>query len=732
MTTLFDLLRRHAQGQPDAPFITHPRSETTLTYGASLDLALRLQAFLRARGGAPGDRIVLVLVNHWIFHPLLAACAEAGRVLVPVNAELHPQEMAFILEDAAPSLVITEWEMDLGNRFANVPKMTIAALCDGVHVPSSIPASDAPVSPQEDDVVLLVYTSGTTGSGKAVMLTHRNLISMAGLLAGFYRIGPDDRFLCILPLHHMNGIMITGLLPLFAGAHTVLSDLFAATNAKWYWETVAKHRITVLSLVPSIMAMLLRLFPNGTATDRRVVRLAFCGTAPLAEETWADFERRFDVPVYQGYGLTETTTWVTSTPFDPAHRHDSVGIPLGAEVRIDATVANAAGRAEGEILLRGPMVMPGYYRRNALTRESFRDGFLKTGDIGFLDEDGALHVSGRKKEIIIKNGININPTEIDATLRRHPAVLECKTLGLPDPIVGERVCSVYVPAHPDAPADVADLMAWVRSQMSAFYVPDRIEALGHLPKGPTGKVVIKTLRGILGGELAADALKQLTAWKYKRAQPSDPDAILQILAAAYRRGRPVPLLLYWGCGRRDTLSEIDRMAMDRLAEYLGNANLLACAPPALTVMLNDVHSTINEIPTACFERYYDAVAAYASSVGFTALRQSDVWRAVGLDLVDIKTQAMAPEFDEPWRDLPNRFHLVARSERHHNGACSERGARLYAYACLKEGAAFAAHFPGHLFLTYNGPDMDPLLPALPKLYLYSYKKGKTEKPWFLE
>ncbi|MCZ6766561.1 MAG: class I adenylate-forming enzyme family protein [bacterium] len=728
MMSLLEMVRQQAKKAPEAPFATHICAGTTLTYGAFADLADRLRAYLHERGTLPGDRIALVSTNHWVFHPLLAACAEEGRILVPVNPELHPDELRFILEDATPTLIVDDEPRAYGKRFDRMERTTTEELLQ--EAASLDPAGTATLT-SDTDVVLFVYTSGTTGSGKAVMLTQKNLVSMAKLLADFYDVRSDDRFLCVLPLHHMNGIMITGILPLVAGAQTVLADLFGFTNAKFYWEAVSKFGITIPSLVPSIMAILLRLFPNGPREDLTNVRYAFCGTAPLADDLWQAFEKRFGMSVYQGYGLTEGTTWATCTPFDPNHRHDTVGVPLGTEIVVDGQVTNVSGQKEGQILFKGPMVMKGYYRKARLTKEIFRGEFLKTGDIGYFDEDGELHITGRKKEITIRNGININPVEIDDVIRRHQAVAECKTIGLDDKITGEAIATVCVAVDPTKSPDGTTIKDWVRDNMSAFYVPDQVTFMGYLPKGPTGKVTVKTLKKILTGELAEEALKKLTAWKYKRSKPSDAERIIEILQSAYLKGAPVRFLTYWGCGKRDSIMDIDKTTIDRLAEYLRDADLVEQARPTLTMMLNDMHSTINGIPRAQFETYYAEIAEYAHSAGFLTVFQSAAWRNAKLDVGAVIEEARSRAFDERWAAFPDREKLLVQAGKHFRGDCNESGARSYALACLTERGTFAKQFPEHIFLTYNGPSMNACLPDLPTLYLYSYKKGKTEKPWFL-
>ncbi len=727
-STILETLRERASDGPDACFLHHRPLDHSLSYAELLEETEKIADCLQEQGIGKGKHVALVATHHWAFFPLLAACSARGSVLVPVNPDLHPDELAFILEDAAPSLIISEESVRLTKRFDRIPQLTIDELL--AHTAGGI--GGLPESPEPpEDVALMVYTSGTTGSGKAVMLSQSNLLSMAHLFRDFYEIRPTDNFLGVLPLHHMNGIMMTGLLPLVAGARVTIADVFSYLNAKLYWRTVEEEGTTICSLVPSIMAMLLKLFPYGIENGTEQVRFGFCGTAPLPADLWRTFEERFDFPIYQGYGLTETTTWATCTPFEAVHKYDTVGVPLGTEIKIDPSGFPTEEVVRGEVLICGPIVMTGYFKKGRLTREQFRGRFLKTGDIGFIDSDGELHITGRKKEIIIRNGININPQEIDDVLGRHPGVAESKTLGVADEISGEAIVSVCVCNDAGTPPDATNIKQWVRDNMSAFYVPNRVTTMGYLPKGPTGKVAIKQLEKILSGDLASDVLKKLTSWKHKRSAPSDAESIRGRIQTALIRGEPVRFLTYWGCGNRESISEIDRIAIERLVEYMSGMSLVQQARGELTIMLNDVHSRINTIPADRFEQYYGEIGEFSRSLGLKTIYQTEAWKSAGLDLDQILQEARTSTFDDEWNALPIRDQLLSQSARHFQGECSVTGARQYALACRREAPAFAELFPDDVFITYNGPVFDLCLPDLPKLYIYSYKKGKTEKPWFL-
>jgi len=720
---------KFARSDPQAIFSTHQHTGHDLSYLEFAQLSKKLCTLFASMALKKGSRVALLTTNHWLLHPLLISCANQELVLVPINPELHHDEIVFILEDAAPSLIIAESTDNIDKRFKQIDQISLAKLL------SDIKNLD-PVVVQNDeinrDVVLIVYTSGTTGVGKGVMLSEQNLYSMATLFADFYKINTNDRFICVLPLHHINGIMITGLLPLVSGAFTLFADVFSFKNAKFYWDIVTKEQITICSLVPSIMAMLLHISPKDIPVDTGKVRHAFCGTAPLPADIWLAFERRFGFPVFQGYGLTETTTWVTCTPNRRDHRYDSVGVPIGSDIKLEPYSKKKRDIFEGEVLVKGSTVMIGYYNKDKLTDSLFNhEGYLKTGDLGFFDEDGELHISGRKKEIIIRNGININPIEVDEIIKQHPEIIECKTIGIEDPICGEAIVSVCVPANTQQPPKTNDIKNWVKEYKSEFYCPNKIYYMGYLPKGPTAKVKIKELRKIIIGEFVDEIFTKLSLRKYRRSQPSDAEGAKAIIKKAVFAGSPINLLSYWGCGKRDSITDVDKISIQRLKTLMDEAQLLDEVKCNLTLMLNDVHSIVNQIPTVHYQNYYSQIGEYAKEFGFTIIMQSEVWRKNNLNIEEINDKSNSKRFDNVWKNLYIKKRLIEQASKHFRGDSSEAGARNYAYACLTEADAIAQFYSEYIFLTYNGPEFDICLPTMPKLYIFSYKKGRTEKPWFM-
>ena len=756
------LLAKHAARAPSAPCVVHLESRTTVSYGQAWDAARRLTGLLADLGVGRRDRVVFAIRNHWLIFPILAACCARRAVLVPVDPDLHRDELAFILGDAAPVLIITG-EAGLGpaasGRGVCVPlSRLLAAVGDDRLSPASgaaDPASDA-ADPASDaaDPALMIYTSGTTGGSKCVVLTSANLLANAASLVSRYEVTAEDRFFCTLPTHHMNALMMTGMVPLTAGAAIVLADVLSFKNAKLYWRLVAEHGVTICSLVPSIMSLMLQLFPEGPRPAVPRLRLGFCGAAPLPADVWRRFEGAFGVPVYQGYGLTETTCWAVSSALERGEgpqRWDNVGVPLtGCEVRIDNTrvgdvetllfetgerAARDAieGYPSGEVLIRGPIVGPGYYKNPRLTAEcTTRDGFFRTGDLGYFDGEGCLHISGRLKDVIIRNGANIFSREVDRVLGQHASVKECKTVGLRDELVGERVHSVCV-LEEGHEVPVSTLRKWAQEHLSPHMWPDAVVRMGYLPAGAAGKVSTGTLRKILSGELAAELVGALNSWRYKRAQPSDLEAVGAVVQRALLQGGPISFLAYWGCGTRDTLSACDHDALLRLRDYIDGVRRIPQVPPTLTLVLTDLHARNNRIPESRQAHYFGAIREHAVPLGFETVWLSDLWARGGLSVDEIEQALAEPEFDASWTAEALRARLVEQATKHvEQSRDPETAARFYYASCRREGALLAELYPSHLFTTYNHPDFDCLSPNLPRLYLYSYKEGTSVKPWFVD
>lgn len=470
--------RRKAHA-PDAHCLADDRS--TLTNAAFHRRVVRAATALRRRGLGAGDVLAVVLPNCAELVVLLFAAWRVGASVTPVNPALTDDEIAYQVADAGAKVVV-------GDRavagVAGMPVSELEARADDGEEPVELPTD-------ERALALLIYTSGTTGRPKGVMLDHANLTAMCEMAVSAAALTADDHCLLILPLFHVNGIVVSVLSPLLAGGRTTIAGRFSPDT---FFRTVEAVRPTYFSAVPAIYAMLSTL-PASERPDLSSVRLALCGAAPMPAELIERFEQRYAVPVVEGYGLSEGTCASTINPLDGRRKPGTVGLPMpGQQVAVmaeDGTLVTDG--SPGEVVVRGPNVMRGYLNRPEETAATIVDGWLHTGDVGRFDEDGYLVLVDRIKELIIRGGENISPKEIETVLYSHDDVLEAAVIGRPDPVLGE-VPVAYVSLRPDATADVPALEQLCRARLSSYKRPVQLSILDALPKNSVGKIDKLALR----------------------------------------------------------------------------------------------------------------------------------------------------------------------------------------------------------------------------------------------
>lgn len=752
--SLLNLLREHSTRDPQHAFVVCKYSNETYSYKTAADAAESLVHSFVAQGLEPGAKIILLAENAWFFIPLLAACANRQLTLIPLEPGLHPSELEGILKETSPALVIA----DDPNKIIGL-KVPVVGTSDILNQPNSGTQIEVLAPQKKPSPLLFIYTSGTTGASKAVMLTEENLLADAKALQGFYKLTAEDRLLCVLPFFHMNAIMLTGCLPLLAGSTVILSKLFGAAIAQNYWQMAAEEKASIISLTPSVMRSLLDITKEPAAQSG--IRFSFCGAAPLAADLWQTFEETFGLPVYQGYGLSETTCWAVATPPDQPRRYMTVGKVLpGCEVVIDAdaidaetdvfpvregseNTAESTEDAEtkeviGEVLIKGDILMSGYYQRKKLTKSLYTtEGYFRTGDIGFLDKDGFLEIVGRIKEIIIRRGTNILPADIDPFLTLHDDISECKTVGVTDKAVGEAVMTAWVPSASAVkkPSNII-LRKHLLGHISASKIPDRLIPVGALPKTSTGKIAIGTLRKMLNGELAEEILTRINTWQDKRCQPAKLEQISSLINSAILNTQPLEFLTYWGCGARDKPIEAERLAMERLRAFMDKASHTTVLTPCLTLLLTDVHCWVNGKPDERVASYFAEITRLANEFGFKTRLLSDVWAAGGQDpkaFLDPGYQHAYSD-EQSWSALAEKLRdaLVLQANKHAENGNPEAAGRKYLAGCELESAIIEDICSDSIFLTYNGEDADPFIPDLPRMYIYSTKRGTAIKPWFMD
>jgi len=472
-----------ATQDPAGPAIADSRG--SLTNAEFADAVLSAARRLHGLGIAAGDVVALKLSNRKELVTLLFAAWRLGATITPVNPSLTDSEVARQLEDSGARLLVVE---DGSSPIEAVPVLPAG---DVYILDGSDPVPEVRVDP--DSLALLIYTSGTTGVPKGVMLDHANLDAMTTMGLQALEVVPDDRCLLILPLFHVNGIVVSVLIPLLAGASVVIADRF---NPETFFGLIESENPTFFSAVPTIYSMLAAL-PETVKPDTASVRFAVCGAAPASAELLTRFEGRFGFPIVEGYGLSEGTCASTVNPVSGVRKPGTVGLPFpGQEIRIVDADGNEVPPGEpGEVIVRGPNVMRGYLGRPEDTAATIVDGWLHTGDTGRLDADGYLTIVGRTKEMIIRGGENIYPKEIEDVLSLHPAVVNVAVVGRPDPTWGEVVAAfVTVSSDIDRTDVVPELFDWCGQRLSPYKRPVSIDVLDHMPLNPVGKIDKLTLR----------------------------------------------------------------------------------------------------------------------------------------------------------------------------------------------------------------------------------------------
>ncbi len=455
-------------------------------------------AALNRRGIGRGDRVAIVLPNGPEMASAFVAIA-AGAATAPLNPAYKRPEFEFYLADlGAKALIVAEGD-DTPARAAaaalGVPAIEVraepgepAGTFSFVGAPDAEPAERGGMA-GPDDVALVLHTSGTTSRPKIVPLLHRNVCATAENIRRTLRLGASDRCLNVMPLFHIHGLMACVLSTLHAGASVYCAPGFNALRV-FGWLDDADP--TWYSAVPTMhQAILARAVRNAEVVAGLRGRLRFIrsSSAALPSRVMAELEEAFSAPVVEAYAMTEAAHQMTCNPLPPAARKPgTVGIAAGPEVSVmDAAGNHLAPGDEGEIVIRGPNVTPGYENNEAANREAFTGGWFRTGDQGFRDEDGYFTITGRLKEIINRGGEKISPREVDEVLMDHPAVQQVVTFAMPHPKLGEEVAAAVV-LREGAEADAADVRAFAAGRLAGFKVPRKVLILDEIPKGPTGKL----------------------------------------------------------------------------------------------------------------------------------------------------------------------------------------------------------------------------------------------------
>ncbi len=463
-----------------------PGGDEALGWRDLRDAARVGAADLTARGAAAGDSIAILHPNGREAVIALFATLYGGFRATMINLAAGPDAIRYALEHSEARLAFVHddaTEMFANTRGADLERVT--------GTPRTAPLHD--VSP--GDHALLMYTSGTTGRPKGVVHTHASLLAGGWTTAIAHALTPQDRGLCVLPIYHINGLCVSVISALVSGGSLAMCPRFSRSR---FWAEAGAAEATWFSVVPTIISHLLHSDADPDDATKARLRFGRSASAPLAPEVQTAFETRFGVPIIETMGLTETAAQILSNPLPPGIRKiGSPGIAYGNEVAIlDTDQHPCPVGTQGEIAVRGPNVMLEYLKNPEETARSFADGWLRTGDLGQMDQDGYLFVTGRLKELIIKGGENIAPREIDEALYAHADVIEAAAFARPCSRYGERV-EAAVRLRGGTTLTEAALIALCADRLGTFKAPDAVHLMDELPKGPSGKIQRLKLAEIL-------------------------------------------------------------------------------------------------------------------------------------------------------------------------------------------------------------------------------------------
>ena len=498
-------IARRAAIIPDHPALTFDGE--TFTF-AEFQRRIDLLAERLVDGGvAHGDRVAYLGPNHSAFLVALFACARAGATFVPLNFRLTGPELAYILDDCGATTLIADASLtgvvDDVRADIDVQRFIAVGGADGWEnfddvLASGVPVAD-PVFADAEDVAVIMYTSGTTGRPKGAMLTHGNLFwNNINALLSFDTVSTDITYTAA-PLFHIGGLNVTTLVTLQKGGHVILSGAFDPTQTL---ADIEKYRVTTMFGVPA-MFLFMSQVPAFVTADLSSLRYLICGGAPVPEPLMRTYADR-GVTFAQGYGLTETAPLALVMGIDESEKKIGAAgnrvLPLSDVRLVDATNAEVAPGQPGEICVRGPQVMVGYWDNPGATDAAIDDdGWFHTGDVGREDEDGYVYVIDRVKDMVISGGENVYPAEVESVLYSHPAVAEVAIVGLPDDKWGEAVTAVVATA-PGETVTLEELREFAADRLARYKLPLRLEFIDALPRNPSGKVLKFALRDRFGAE----------------------------------------------------------------------------------------------------------------------------------------------------------------------------------------------------------------------------------------
>ncbi len=502
--TVRDLIDQRVEQSPEKIFLTAAETGINLDYENLKENAMLVAQLLDQLTVGKDQTVWFLMDNGYWSTSIFLGVMYAGRVVLPLNAVAGPDQIDYVLTHSDVQVVFVsqtyrEKFADLIDKYRSSVLFIDCCEDNGpdwsnlVKKEGSSPAGLPETLP--NDTALMIYTSGTTGRPKGVLLSHRNVLAGGRNTMIAHDLVEDDKGLCVLPLYHINAEMVSVMAPLVSNSSIVMARKLSISK---FWSWMEDHACTWFSAVPTIISYLIeqqqRESNHSDSPDfekiQTTVRFGRSASAALSPATHQMFEELFSIPIVETMGISECAAQILSNPMQKGqNRYGSPGIAVGNEIRIvDVHRETVPAGEKGEIAVRGDNVMKGYYKNLDATSEALsKDGWFYTGDLGYMDENGFVFVTGRSKELIIKGGENVAPREIDDVLYKHPAILEAAAFGVPDNNYGQEIMACGA-LKPNNDCDEATLLEHCRSLLGAYKTPKAIQFMDELPKGPSGKI----------------------------------------------------------------------------------------------------------------------------------------------------------------------------------------------------------------------------------------------------
>ncbi|MDO8713493.1 MAG: AMP-binding protein [Polynucleobacter sp.] len=492
--SLGEVLTHWEKVQGAKPFLFAPETQAILTYGQLAKEARHFSSWLDQEGVSVGGHVGLYMHNGRQTSTIFLAAMACGRVITPFNLLAPNDQLAWVLDHSDIEVLFysPDKKQSLFTALEKTKRefLLVELDPDAEEGPFMRCAAGNLPLVASSQPALLMYTSGTTGTPKGVLLTHTNLLYAARSMAAWHSLTQSDIVLSSLPIYHINGQVISTITPFVSGSSIVAPHSFSASN---WWSLATQYRCTWINMVPTIIAYLINAAKTGgslpSREDLKSIRFGRSASAPLPPEHHREFESLFGITLIEGMGMTESASMVFCNPHDERKRYGSPGLPCGVEAKVVDVDGNLVGpNVVGEICLRGGNVLNAYYKSEIETTKAFdKEHWLKTGDLGLRDEDGFYFITGRLKELIIKGGENIAPREIDEAIFKHSCVLDVAAVGIPDANYGQEIMACII-LKPDTTCSEEEMRAFCVKELGKFRTPKIIRFMEDLPRGPSGKV----------------------------------------------------------------------------------------------------------------------------------------------------------------------------------------------------------------------------------------------------